>query len=213
MIKLHELHEQILKNSSLDEAQNQKIIKNRFSKIPNKLSLVYEKFKLKEKRVLEVGCNYGHVLLHCKEGSMGVDINKRAIRFINDMGMKGVILDVDNNDLREIPDNYFDIIYIADTLEHLESPHRLLVNLRDKLKKDGKILVYIHILPKYKIFQYITRYKVKGLWSLTHYFQYNFNTFQYLLECSGFKLDNYFISGCSNYKVSKFFTIFLKNFF
>ena len=153
MIKLDELHKKIIRKSSFDASQNEKIIKNRFSKIPNKLSLVYKKFELKEKKILEIGCNYGHVLLHCHEGSMGIDINKRAIRFVNDLGMKGVVLNVDTDDLSEIPDNYFDMIYIADTVEHLDSPHRLLVNLRDKLKKDGEILVYVHILPKYKIFQ------------------------------------------------------------
>ena len=68
-------------------------------------------------------------------------------------------------------------------------------------------------MPKYKILQNFTKYKVKGLWSATHYYQYNFDTFRYLLEGSGFKVEDYFVAGFSSYKVSKFFTIFFKNLF
>ena len=157
------------------------------------------------------------MLIHCGEGSIGGggDINNQAITFIKDLGMQRLQIDVDKSDLKEIPDNSFDIVFIADTIEHLESPHKLLINLRDKLKDDGVIIVYVHVLPKYKIWQYFAKHvlNIKGLWSVTHYLQYNFDTFNYSLEHSGFKVKNYFISGTVNYRLSKILTTFLKKYF
>ena len=138
MKNLEEIKKEILIKSSLSKDKKENIIYHRYKKIPKKLSIIHDRYRLDEKRVLEVGCAYGQVILQCGEGSFGVDINKDAIEFIKSMGIGGLSVDVDKNDLKEIPDNYFDLIHIADTLEHLESSHGLLVKLRDKLKHGGK---------------------------------------------------------------------------
>lgn len=75
--------------------------------------------------------------------------------------------------------NYYDIILLADVIEHIENPKILIKNLKKFLKKDGQLLVTV---PAYQ-FLFNKKDSVLG-----HYRRYNVNTLK--KEFKNYKIKN-----------------------
>lgn len=92
------------------------------------------------KTVLDVGCADGSFAKSIKDISgaevWGVeympDEAKKASSKI-DKVLTGAIEDC----IEKLPDNYFDVIYFNDVLEHLVDPYKVLDKMKFKLSKDG----------------------------------------------------------------------------
>ena len=78
-----------------------------------------------------------------------------------------------------IKKNFYDLILLADVIEHVEQPKKLLKNLKKFLKKDGHILITV---PAYQ-FLFSKKDRVLG-----HYRRYNKDLLK--KELSGFKVEN-----------------------
>ena len=78
-----------------------------------------------------------------------------------------------------IKKNFYDLILLADVIEHVEQPKKLLKNLKKFLKKDGYILITV---PAYQ-FLFSKKDRVLG-----HYRRYNKELLK--KELSGFKVEN-----------------------
>ena len=79
----------------------------------------------------------------------------------------------------KIKKNFYDLILLADVIEHVKQPKELLKNLKKFLKKDGHILITV---PAYQ-FLFSKKDKVLG-----HYRRYNKKLLK--KELSGFKVEN-----------------------
>ena len=79
----------------------------------------------------------------------------------------------------KIKKNFYDLILLADVIEHVEQPKELLKDLKKFLKKDGHILITV---PAYQ-FLFSKKDKVLG-----HYRRYNKKLLK--TELSGFKVEN-----------------------
>jgi len=83
------------------------------------VNILYEKYKKKPLRVLEVGCGSGYVLSKVRgDVKVGLDIDKDRLEFaVNYYKIRGKV-----GDARRLPfkDNAFDITLVPEILEHLE---------------------------------------------------------------------------------------------
>ena len=79
----------------------------------------------------------------------------------------------------KIKKNFYDLILLADVIEHVKQPKELLKDLKKFLKKDGHILITV---PAYQ-FLFSKKDKVLG-----HYRRYNKELLK--TELSGFKVEN-----------------------
>jgi ubiquinone/menaquinone biosynthesis C-methylase UbiE len=75
------------------------------------------------KRILDIGCGDGSFIIkfkkHCE--TFGVDISRGAIKIAKEAGINAYELDVSSERL-PFQDEYFDIIYMGDVIEHLTNP-------------------------------------------------------------------------------------------
>ena len=96
----------------------------------------------KDKRVLEVGCSGGGVLLQIPaEIKYGVDIDIDKLKLGKQKGLHGVIADAE----RDLPfkDHFFDLVIATDLFEHLIRPAETILYIKRVLKPDGHFLTHV----------------------------------------------------------------------
>lgn len=128
------------------------------------------------KTVLDVGCG---------EGIFGEQIKRKnraevwGIELMEEPGKEAghrldkVFIGPCENFIEDLPDNYFDVIYCNDVLEHLVDPYTFLADLKPKLSKEGVIISSIpniryHDAFKKIILQKKFEYEGHGIFDKTH---------------------------------------------
>ncbi|MFX1311070.1 MAG: class I SAM-dependent methyltransferase [Promethearchaeota archaeon] len=101
----------------------------------------------KKVKILDVGCG-NHSAQRTKEflpicKYFGIDKTKHYYNSPKDFQImdKFWLIDLENSELKEIPNNFFDIIILSHTLEHLVNGLEVLMRLIKKLKVNG--IIYI----------------------------------------------------------------------
>ena len=123
---------------------------NRFREILNKIlgSFWYKiggyygisEIKVKG-RFLDVGCANGDTLEAARNMGAdvyGIELNPKFVKICKDKGLNvhcGVLKD------SSYPNDYFDIIWMSQVIEHHQSPKRSLKEIRRMLKSDGKLYI------------------------------------------------------------------------
>ena len=144
-------------------------------------------------RFLEIGCAGGWLLKAVREAGWkvrGVEISKEATEFArNKLG-----LDVFCGSLSEatFPPNSFDVIYMADVLEHIPDPVSFSVELRRIVAPDGYVIVcgptaLNSLWRRLGVFAYDVFKKTRSIAAAPyHLFEYNPQTAMRLFESVGF---------------------------
>lgn len=120
--------------------------------------------KKENPRVLEIGAGYGETLTYLKESGMakevvGVDLFFNESKKDSYERLDNFIFgDIEKLSLQEY-DKYFDVIILADILEHLNNPKELLKKLKKNLKMDGEIVASI---PNIRSLNALNKIFVKG---------------------------------------------------
>lgn len=128
------------------------------------------------KKVLDVGCGEGAMIYELKQK---YNIETWGIEFMEAEALKAkeklnhVIIDTVENSIDKLPDNYFDVIYFNDVLEHLANPNSVLAKIRTKLSGNGVIIssipnVRYHSVFKQYIFKKDWKYDNAGVMDFTH---------------------------------------------
>lgn len=147
------------------------------------------------KKILEIGCSSGYMteymrnVLKCRIWAMEIDAAaaSRASEFCEKM-IEGDVetLDLDVN----LEGESFDIIIMADLLEHLKDPESLLKKLRPFLADGGFVLISIpngvHGSISLNALDGNWNYRTMGLMDETHLRFFDKDSFSRLLESSGF---------------------------
>jgi SAM-dependent methyltransferase len=190
MQSVGELQALIRERSPLDPAATEALIARRFDHLPRRLELALRRWPLGSSRVLDVGCSYGHCLVHFGPGSVGVDTNPEYVEFCRALGLDARLLDVDQG-LDELPDAGFDFLWVSDVIEHLDSPRLLLRRLRPKLALGGRLLVFLTILPRSLLLRAALRRRGANPFdSGAHHYQFTYETARYLVERAGYRIES-----------------------
>ncbi len=119
-------------------------------KLLEKLFLEEIKKRKGKVKVLDVGCSYGTDIFmlnmsvdRSRVEFHGVDISQTAVRIANklarmrgDINCKFFVRDANRLEMNE----KYDIIISSETIEHLKSPLKALINMKNILKDDGAII-------------------------------------------------------------------------
>lgn len=170
---------------------NDLIFEKFFSKFPERLRIPFEKYRMNNLRVLDVGCSYGHVLYRCGRGSQGITSIKEQAEYAQKIGLDIIIANI------EFPDTYLDLIYgdfdvilFSDIVEHISNAHTVLYELGSKLKKEGKIVWLFTTKPNNIFMGYFWKrwFGYNGYDSIHHYHLFNVESAQFLLQHAGYRV-------------------------
>jgi len=122
------------------------------------------------KKVLDFGCGLGQNIYKI-HNSVGYDISEFALEFCRKKRIKVT------NDLGELQNKSFDVVFSCDALEHLENPLKALKQMKKKLAPWGHLVL---ILP-------IEEWKKVNLNDKNqHLYGWNYQTITNLLSRAGF---------------------------
>ncbi len=93
----------------------------------------------------------------------------------------------------DLPDNYFDVIYFNDILEHLEDPYSILNRVKPKLKENGVVISSIPNIRYYKailnlLFNKDWEYQAHGVMDKTHLRFFTGKSIKRMYEEQGYKV-------------------------
>ncbi len=149
------------------------------------------------KRVLDVGCGQGAMSRGIKKDLKievwGVEFMKEEAREACNH-LDKVITATAEDSIEHLPDNYFDVIYFNDVLEHLVSPENVLRAMRSKLTPDGVIISSIPNARYHSVFfQYVVKkdwkYAKEGVMDYTHLRFFTSRSIQAMFEATGYKIE------------------------
>jgi 2-polyprenyl-3-methyl-5-hydroxy-6-metoxy-1,4-benzoquinol methylase len=144
--------------------------------------------------VLDVGCNDGYMAVGTSRSNTfyGLDYSKESIEKTSKFYKGAVVYDL--NHVTELPwDTKFDVIIMADVLEHLISPERTLdFFVRNYLKKTGTVIVSLPNIANWKIRLTLLfghfNYTDSGILDKTHLHLYTHKTSKSLLKTADLEI-------------------------
>ena len=138
-------------------------------------------------RILDFGCGLGQNILYLPN-AMGYDISNFGVEFCKRKGINAT------NNLDEVPDEGFDIVFTSHVLEHHPHPKTMVEQMYSKLKKGGTLIL---VIP------FERHGKAKFELDLNqHLFMWNFQNINNLLMVSGFKIkQNKYVFGAGYNKL------------
>ncbi|MGZ8756203.1 MAG: methyltransferase domain-containing protein, partial [Acidimicrobiia bacterium] len=95
-------------------------------------------------RILDVGCGDGfHLRLLRRFGKPtwtleGADIDSRAVQMA---ARDGLTIHEGNLENLDLPENYYDVVYTLQTIEHVADPYAMLTAIRRVLKPGGRLVI------------------------------------------------------------------------
>jgi 2-polyprenyl-3-methyl-5-hydroxy-6-metoxy-1,4-benzoquinol methylase len=141
---------------------------------------------IRNKNILDIGCGSGSFLFSAKEHSnncIGVEINNSSREYVRSNGIQVY------PSLDEI-DEKFDTIFLNHVLEHVENPSNLINRLKDKLSKNGKVIIEVPhgndaLLTHYNC----DNFKNFTLWS-EHLYLFTEDSFMKIMHKKPFEVTN-----------------------
>jgi len=188
--ELHKNHFSMYKKRKGDYSNNPKI--NQFRRVINTI----EKYSPIGK-ILDIGCAEGVFLDIAKQKGWdcyGIDISKYATKYASD----NFDIKVKTGELNEkiYPNEFFNVITLWDTIEHVKDPNKIILIVNKIIKKDGLLFILTinedslinriaHFI--YKLSFGIIKYPIVKLHPIHHLHHFSKKTIKNLLNKHGFK--------------------------
>ena len=190
-----------------DRNMNEKNLIKYISKCKNDDKRRYQQFKniLKQKKILDFGCEFGGFLKNITNSKklFGLEVNKNCIKFLKKNIKKiNVIDNLEKNKTK------FDVITMFHVLEHIPYQIKTLKVLKSKLNSKGKIIIEVPHAEDFLILQEeLKEFKNFTFWS-EHLILHTYKSLKSILLKSGFKNIN--IQYYQRYNFSNHLGWFLK---
>jgi SAM-dependent methyltransferase len=107
------------------------------------LNLITSKISSRRKnRILDIGCGDGSFIVKFKKygETYGVDVSEKAIKIAKEASVDAYKVDISFEKL-PFPDEYFNIVYMGDVIEHLINPDFAIKEVNRVLKLDGFLVL------------------------------------------------------------------------
>ena len=188
MMSKDEIRVLILTKAPFSKEENMRIYNKFFKPVPKSLIIPLRKYMLGSKKVLDVGCSYGHYLIHFGEGSVGLD----AIDHYCEFG-KAIGLDIRKCNVEvELPvENVsFDAVWCSALLEHVVAPHLLLLRFHKVLKDDGLLFINVPTVPPNIVLEKLIKIAQGhiGYKAVEHINAFTKKTLEFTIERAGYKI-------------------------
>lgn len=178
-----DLHKFILERGPFSQEENERIFRKFFSRPTRAFLYCNSKYRLSEKRVLEIGCTYGNTLMRFGEGSVGIDALPKSVTFAQHLGLHAISQNIEDPLPSDLRHEQFDAIWCAHVIEHLVSPHLLLRTCHTLLRPDGLLLIGYPVIPP----PFIRRYGMfRGYLAEEHVNFFHAVDMEHMLRRSGF---------------------------
>lgn len=177
----------VVERGCFDRAENERIYRKFFATVPRSFLQIVDGYGLAEKRVVDVGCGYGHYLIHFGPGSVGLDANEKSRQFAVSLGLEVLYCNVEES--IPLPRDSYEAAWCANLLEHMVAPHLLLVRLHRILVPDGLLVAKVPVIPPWPV-----RHGVRllgrplGYEASEHINAFTPATFAFTLERAGFRV-------------------------
>ena len=143
-----------------------------------RLDLISLMSKNPDQRVLEIGMGGGDTLVKIKQMGLAKEVVGVDLMELENSNQKDPLIDSVHfinldNDILDVPDNYFDILIAGDVLEHLTDPWGVLSKMSSKVKPGGQILISLPNIREMKavwsiFFKGRFAYTTEGIFDRTH---------------------------------------------
>lgn len=171
-----ELKKIIIEKGPYGDAENERIFHKFFENWPRENSYVYQRFDMDfDMEILDIGCNFGHNLIHFHPDSVGIEANPFSIKFAQALGLN--IVDINAENGMDAIRRQFDLVWCTDFLVHMISPYKFLYDSRKLLKPGGKLVIQIPLMSFFNMHR-----------SYCHFYAFNRKALLYILEMAGFKV-------------------------
>jgi O-antigen biosynthesis protein len=156
-------------------------------------------------RVLELGSATGYMsaymekVLGCRV--TGLEYDEASAQIARERSSEVFVVDLDEPDalLPAKSSAPYDLALVANVLEHLKYPERVLRDIHTLLRPDGRLIV---VLPNIAHWQFRLRlllgkfdYEEYGVMDKTHLHLYTLKTGRELIENAGYRMDDFQIAG------------------
>lgn len=184
-----------------------------------RLKFLTESVKIKNGRMLDIGCGGGLlteslVYYYPKTKIYGYDVSKTAINYAKKFGSGKVTYSVAKNKKLPYRDNFFSVCICLDVMEHIPDIDFFLKEVKRILKKNGKFFLAVPCEGQQFTFTWLFQ-KIKIGNNLTYknwghiHPEFNHRSVIKLLETKGFNIEKKTYSEHLLYQVTNFFTYFL----
>ncbi len=146
--------------------------------------------------ILDVGCGSGNIsekliLRGCKV--YGIEISEDAVQKARGKMTDVIVGDIEGIEHLPWREKFFDIIILADVLEHLKNPLKVLLKLKSYLKDDGIFLISMPNIAFWRIRLALLVGKFNysqngGIMDETHLRFFTFDTARQLINRAGLKI-------------------------
>ncbi|MGE5619861.1 MAG: class I SAM-dependent methyltransferase [Sphingomonadaceae bacterium] len=184
---LHEVRQRVVERGCFDRSENERIYRKFFTTVPRSFLDIVQRYRLGEKRVVDVGCGYGHYLIHFGPGSIGLDANEKSRQFALSIGLE--VLDCNVEDSLPLEPESAEAVWCANLLEHLVAPHLLLTRLHRALTPDGLLVAKVPVIPPWFVRKGVALLgRPLGFEASEHINAFTPATFGFTLERAGFQV-------------------------
>lgn len=161
------------------------------------LSKILKLIKQSDKYILDVGCSSGYldslIKQKIKTNITGIELNKSDAQIAKNIVDQILNVDAETYNFNQLSQK-FNVIILADILEHLKNPEYLLKTLSTLLKPNGRIIAsipnFLHYSTKIKILTNRWRYEEYGLLDKTHLKFFSLATIKELFKSSKLFINN-----------------------
>lgn len=151
------------------------------------------------RNVLEVGCASGYLARELQKNGCwvtGIEINPIAARKAKEYCQEVIAGDIENpKTIAQLKNRRFEVILLADVLEHLRNPESILRQLVKYLKDDGQMIISVpnigFLTARLRLLLGQFDYSDWGIMDRTHLHFFTKETISTLVKDSGLKIEKF----------------------